>query len=148
MTKFHYWEKQTDTRWKMCTGFKPPALEKDTNLHADLSRHFVEIPVAGGHARGAAGGNWSSRCQPSRRTLSDLSVSDRQGPETTDPGMSFASAVSLQVCCSDLSLVSGTVWMGVGKLPLHPILLGIFICGLLRRWFFPKLYCLFDNNKC
>lgn len=53
-------------------------------------------------------------------------------------------------CCSFTA-------MGVGRSPLprcvvfiswrHSGLLGIFICGLSRRWFFPKLYYLIGNKN-
>lgn len=36
-----------------------------------------------------------------------MGPSHRQGPKTTDTGMSFASAMLLHACYHDLSLVSG-----------------------------------------
>ena len=64
---------------------------------------------------GVAGGNGSSKCQPTKKN--PLIVSSRQGPKTPDPRISFALAVPFHVCYRDLSLV----WHGgngSGETPL------------------------------
>lgn len=101
-------------------------------------------------------GRWQlkSRCQPTNSNPPDGSILIRWGPETTDHRMSSASAVHLHVWCCYLSLVSGMMWLNVGRPPLpsvfitlkHFVLLEIFTCGLWWRLFLPKLYCLIDNH--
>lgn len=69
--------------------------------------------------RGAAGGNWISKCQSTRRNLSDASMSFKEGYKTTDPRMSFADAMPLHVCYSNPSMVSGIIWVDEGRTPLN-----------------------------